>query len=132
MEIKVKKILKCTTLVVMFNTYEMHQEEMNILNHLKKRDKEFESLAEVVYCYSEGMELKKERILFYKRNELKKICYSVEYVRDTKELILYYPYESNYYTRYNSDRGVFKKYKVYEIALVLNQIKKFEREGICE
>lgn len=66
MEIKAKKILKCTTLVVMFNTYEMHQEEMNILNHLKKRDKEFESLAEVVYCYSEGMELKKERILFYK------------------------------------------------------------------
>ena len=129
---RTENFLGCITTSVMFYEYKMHQEEIDILNYLKKRDKEFKSLKEFVYIFSGKIELKTERILFYKRDEVKKICYSIEYKKDSKELILYYPYESDRCTRYNSDRGVFKKYKVYEIALVLNQIKKFEREGICE
>lgn len=133
MKIKTDGLLECITLVVMFNKYEMHQDEINILKYLKKRDKDFETLAEIVHIYRGKMEVKSERILFYKRNELKSICYSMEYVRETKEFILYFPYESSHYTRYNNNkRRIFKKYELYEISLVFEQIKEFEREGNYE
>ena len=129
---RTRNLLGCITTVVMFYECKMHQEEINILNYLKKRDEEFKSLQEFVYVFSGKMELKTERILFYKRDEVKKICYSIEYKKDSKELILYYPYESDRCTRYNHDRGIFKKYNMYEIALVFDKIKEFEREGIHE